>query len=193
MKARLAVCEPQLPNWQVPNSRHRCRCIHSWWNGRWAAGPSQRSHCKPWGTGSSPWGGCLRSAPPPSFQTCISLIWPSVPLRMSSSARRNAPLYVPWLPIDVATLCLRASSRRARDSESVRVSGFSQKTGLPALMAAAETTACEWSGVATTTASICLPISSSILRKSANVFGFVSARRVNSAPALCSQSLGEVA
>jgi len=127
--------------------------------------------------GSSPFGGSRRSAPPPVFQTWTSWIGPIVPSRTSSKARRNCPLAVPWLPIDVATLCLRARSRRARDSCSVRVSGFSQKTCLPARMAAAEATACVWSGVATTTASIRSPNSSSILRKSRNVGGLLCVRR----------------
>jgi len=79
----------------------------------------------------------------------------------------------------VATLCFRANSRRTRDSSTVRVRGFSQKTCLPARIAAAEATACVWSGIDTTTPSSAFGVSSSIRRKSWNVLTFVSARRPN--------------
>jgi hypothetical protein len=45
------------------------------------------------------------------------------------------------------------------------VSGFSQKTGVPACSAAADAGAWVWSGVATTTASIPLPIGPSNSRR----------------------------
>ena len=64
------------------------------------------------------------------------------------------------------------------------MSGFSQKTCLPARIAAAQATAWLWSGVATVTASISLSISPSITRKSAKVFGRLSTSRFMAAPAV---------
>ena len=94
---------------------------------------------------------------------------------MSSTPRRNAALAEPWLPMRVGSLHLAATSRTTRASWTQPVSGFSQKTGLPAFSTATVMTACRWSGVATMTPSICLCISSSNLRKSWNLGTFGSA------------------
>jgi hypothetical protein len=68
------------------------------------------------------------------------------------------------LPICVATFASAASFVRNRASWIECVSGFSQYTGLPSRSAAAVATACVWSGVLTTTAS--MSFCSSSLRKS---------------------------
>ena len=67
--------------------------------------------------------------------------------------RRKLPDALPWLPVCVTTFADFAISRNCRASASVCVNGFSQYTCLPASIAARHIAACQWSGVAITTAS----------------------------------------
>jgi len=90
---------------------------------------------------------------------------------------------MPCVPICVASLCLRAVSAMRRASAMHQVSGFSQYTCLPSCMAARLTGACMWSGVLTTTASICPWIWSSILRKSRDFRALGKALKVAAAVA----------
>ena len=83
---------------------------------------------------------------------------------MISTASRRPAWAVPWLPICVATFFFFASSRIMRASWTDHVNGFWVKQCLPRLIAKVEAGACVWSGVLTVTASISVPISSSIWR-----------------------------
>ena len=71
---------------------------------------------------------------------------------------------MPWLPIWVQSFFSAARVRISRASSTDQVSGFWQKQCLPIRMAITLAGAWVWSGVLTVTASILLPISSSILR-----------------------------
>ena len=64
------------------------------------------------------------------------------------------------MPICVTTLYFRAASVRARASLTVRVRGFCTYTCFPSCIAAIAITACVWSGVATSTASMSFCFSS---------------------------------
>ena len=70
----------------------------------------------------------------------------------------------PWLPIWVTTSWARAASTSLRTSHTVRARGFSVYTCLPSCMASTVGSACQWSGVATRTASKDLPALSYISR-----------------------------
>ncbi len=91
---------------------------------------------------------------------------PIAPSQIHSQNRRIDSDEWPWLPSCVTTLCSWAAFISSRTSYTECASGFSQYTCLPRLIAAIAATAWVWSGVATTTASICFSISSNILRKS---------------------------
>ena len=105
-------------------------------------------------------------------QTWTSFTSPSSPPWINSTARRRPVSAVPWLPIWVQTLYLRAVSIIIRASNTVRVSGFWQYTCLPCRIAVMPARACAWSGVETTTPVSCFitSLSSNSLRKSKNVF-----------------------
>ncbi len=134
----------------------------SFLKGRTGEGPHQKSQFSPFGAGSSPAGrGTPHGQPWAGCQTCTLEICPKNPAWISSMLRRRLPEALPWLPVWVTTFAFRDSSRSARASASVRVSGFSQYTCRPARMAAVQMGACQWSGVATTTASRDFSFSSS--------------------------------
>ena len=57
--------------------------------------------------------------------------------------RRRFDEALPWLPVWVTTFDERDSSRNARDSAIVWVSGFSQYTCRPAFIAAVQIGACQ--------------------------------------------------
>ena len=68
------------------------------------------------------------------------------------------------VPTCTIRLCLRAASTILRPSQQFDVGGFSTYTSLPAWQAHTVAGACQWSGVAITTAST--PLASSTFRKS---------------------------
>ena len=59
-------------------------------------------------------------------QTWASRTCPSAPALITSTLRRSVAAALPWLPSCVTTRLRPASSRNARASPTVRVSGFSQ-------------------------------------------------------------------
>ena len=101
--------------------------------------------------------------PQPAWIVCTRPIAPS---QIHSQNMRMVSDECPWLPNWVTTLYWRAALISSRTSWIEWASGFSQYTCFLRRMAAMAATAWKWSGVATTTASICRSIWSNILRKS---------------------------
>jgi hypothetical protein len=83
---------------------------------------------------------------------------------ITAAASRSDEAAVPWFPICVASFFSRAISPMRRASCNVWVIGFWQKQCLPSFIAITPAGACVWSGVLTVTASMVMPVSSSILR-----------------------------
>ena len=86
--------------------------------------------------------------------TCTCLIWPIQPLRTIVAALRKLPLDRCCEPVWKIAPYRAAVSRRCWASPTVRVSGFSQYTSLPASIARLAMIACQWSGTQMNTASM---------------------------------------
>ena len=86
------------------------------------------------------------------------------PAWITSTARRNPGSALPWLPIWVARFFSLARLRTVRASKTVCTRGFWQKQCFPIFIARMAAGPWLWSGVETVTASMLLPMSSSIFR-----------------------------
>ena len=133
-------------------------------NGRSGRGPSQRSQSRPGGGGESgAW------PIPPGAMLLVNAARATVTLPSAPDCTDSASCaYIRderrCVPTCTIRSCFRAASTIARPSTIVIDSGFSTYTSLPARQAAIIWIACQWSGVAITTASMSLR--SSTARKS---------------------------
>ena len=125
-------------------------------NGRAGAGPTQKSQSRPSGTVAPgrPRNPLERVLCPPGSPTSTRTTLPMRPFFTSSTARRISPLDRCQLPV-CHTRPLRSTARtRARPSRRSCVNGFSPKMSLPQFAANTPMGACQWSGVAMSTASM---------------------------------------
>jgi hypothetical protein len=118
-------CAPQsviMP----PEKSRKSRQLKGWsrlWNGRYGAGPIQRSQSIPAGVSSA---GSVQGREVPHTLTRTVWTLPIRPLRTSSQALRNSPEDRCWLPVWKTRAERRAAPAMARAWPIVSESGFSQ-------------------------------------------------------------------